>query len=274
MNEIQPLQCLAALERIEQIAGEVFLLRLSAPQLAVRARPGPFVMVRCAATSDPLLRRPISICRIDGSTLFLLVERRGRGTDALVRLTPGTDIDLMGPLGTGFDQPPPGTIALLVAGGIGIAPLVFLSQALRRGGAVVRLFAGAATAARVIPFEALGGCADAVQLVTDDGSAGQSGMVTDAVRAYLAAGDCRVAGDTRLYACGPEPMLAVCAGLARHYGLPCAVSLEAHMACGVGACLGCVVRADTGYVRVCCDGPVFDGRRILWDAASRERTDG
>ncbi len=257
----------AVLDNREVMPG-VYLLLLQAPALARAGRPGQFVMARCSeqGAADPFLRRPLALHRIDRAQgqVELLVRIVGRGTAWLAVRRPGDALDLLGPLGQGFSLQRRTRNVLLLAGGMGIAPLAALAdEALARGGAVV-LALGARTAGELYPAALL---PPPVELLTctDDGSAGRRGPVTDLLAdpelALLPWAD-------QLMACGPQPMLACLPALVRAGRLRwrrgfAQVSLEERMACGVGACLGCVVSTRRGLQRVCQEGPVFD----LYDLA-------
>lgn len=230
------------------------------------AAPGQFVHIRLSRATDPWLRRPVSIHYLEPGSgfIWLLFQVTGRGTEMLSLLKAGDPVDLMGPLGHGFQTEDGDRRVVLVAGGIGMAPLYFLAGRLREKG---------------IPFEfMLGGPGKAAlpadsyfQLIgvtplraTDDGSQGFHGTVTALFQTFLSRG--RV---DRVYACGPSAMLKELVHMARVNDIPSQVSLEAHMACGVGACLGCVcaVRSDKQveeYLRVCREGPVFNGETVIF----------
>jgi dihydroorotate dehydrogenase electron transfer subunit len=216
------------------------------------ARPGQFVQVHVSASYDPFLPRPISVHRCAPEHLSLLYRVAGRGTSLLAEKKSGETLRLFGPLGNGFtvSQQP---VAVVLGGGIGAAPLFALLQLLREAGKQVFFFFGAKTKAELFLIEEYRHAADEFGIATDDGTAGFHGFVTQLAEPVLTAHDAAV------YACGPEPMLREAARLARKYQRECHVSLEARMACGVGACLGCVVPTgrDGAYKRVCADGPVF-----------------
>lgn len=255
----------AEITRNDRLTRDTFLMAFRAPEMAARAAPGQFLMIRVTGRLDPLLRRPFSICRTDGQgTCAILYRVVGRGTEILSHVTPGQVLSILGPLGAGFRLPGSGTRALLVAGGIGIAPLVFLFQRLGPGSCEILM--GFRSKDEMIPLAPLGLDGTALTLSTDDGSAGQKGLVTD-----LLDGRLRVTGGTGIsvYACGPHPMLKAVARLARSAGVPCQVSLESFMACGLGACQGCAVGASPGrgreYLHVCQDGPVFEAEAIEWE---------
>jgi len=274
------------------VARDLWRLRLADAEIGRAFRPGQFVMVRIAGRgTDPLLGRPYAIydtwLDAAGKVLGyeLVYQVVGRQTRQLVRLHSGDELEVWGPLGKGFELAPTAHL-LLVAGGVGHASLLALARAmlgLRRYGLgsadesaaapppiprlarQVTLCYGAQTRnmlAGVRDFAAIG--VD-VKLATDDGTAGHRGLVTE-LAAELLAGPNR---PTRVVGCGPEPMLAKLAELARQAEVPCQLSLETAMACGIGACFGCVVRVrlpDGGwdYKRACTDGPVFDSSTVLF----------
>ncbi len=253
----------------QQVIPATFLLRLEAGELARHGRPGQFVMVRCGeeAAADPLLRRPLALHRLNRTegTVDLLVRVAGRGTAWLATRQPGDRLDLLGPLGQGFSLAEGRTNLLLVAGGIGIAPLrAVADEALERGCAVV-LVLGARSAAELYPAALLPPPVELYQS-TDDGSAGHCGPVVD----LLAQSEPDLLSwADQVMACGPRAMLACLPDLVRSRRARwrrgfVQVSLEERMACGVGACLGCVVPTRQGYQRVCREGPVFDLKDLTW----------
>ncbi|MDF2628183.1 MAG: dihydroorotate dehydrogenase electron transfer subunit [Symbiobacteriaceae bacterium] len=243
--------------------GDVYKLVLRAPEVARRAVAGQFVEVRCTAgrslVVDPLLRRPFSICYVSGDTVCVIYRVVGRGTALLSSVGVGCEVDVMGPLGHSFPDPAVGTGRLvLVGGGLGIPPMVMAaSRAVSVGRSVVAVV-GARSAAYLAGLEELRATGVDVVVVTDDGSAGARGVVTGPLAAALADG----AGE--VWACGPEGMLQAVKELCAGAGVPCFVSVERHMACGFGACIGCTVpRADgPGYLKACQDGPVFAAEEV------------
>lgn len=252
--------------RREKVAPGFHLLELECPPVATTARPGQFVHVRVGETTDPLLRRPLSVMLTDprNGHLQVLVRTVGRGTQLLAQMMPGSRLDILGPLGNPFPLPEGGAQPLLVAGGVGVAPLVFLADTLQSGpqGHYVRGLYGAATEDALACWQEFAGRCEEFQVVTEDGSVGAQGLVTDSLANWLARAAIGV-----VYTCGPRPMMARVAALCAEADVPCWASLEQFMGCGVGACLGCVVptRAAGGFQRVCTEGPVFDAATIAWE---------
>jgi dihydroorotate dehydrogenase electron transfer subunit len=230
------------------------------------AIPGQFIMVRSAEKMDPLLSRPFSIHQLlvkndvfEG--LELLFKVVGAGTQKLSRCKPGDVLDILGPLGKGFSIPDAVQRIFIVAGGIGVAPIPFLISKLIKKGidpAGCKVFLGGKSRDDLLclqDFSNLGICA---RTTTDDGSFGDQCLVTDPVEIELAR-----SGADIMYACGPKGMLTCVIDIAERSGIPCQVSIETMMACGLGACLGCAVesrREPDKYLHACSDGPVFDAR--------------
>lgn len=219
---------------------------------------GQFVHIKCGDAH--LLRRPISICTWQENCLRVVFEVRGEGTRWLSQRQVGSQIDILGPVGHGFDIA--GEKLLLVGGGIGVPPMLGCAQAVaaRGGRAVAALgFRDAAHSMLLPQFEA---CCHQVSVISDDGSTGRKGFVTELVEEQLATG-----GFDAVLACGPKAMLKGVAAVAQAHGVPCQVSLEERMGCGVGACLVCACQTADGQMRhVCKDGPVFPAQEVDWDA--------
>ncbi|PLX41397.1 MAG: dihydroorotate dehydrogenase electron transfer subunit [Deltaproteobacteria bacterium] len=232
-----------------------------APDTPARTVPGQFVMVRVRDGVAPLLRRPFSIHMVERGEVELLYREVGEGTAIMTGLKVGDIIDVLQPLGRGFGEG--GEVPLLVGGGIGVAPLLYLAHSYLAAGKAPKLLLGGRTERDILCHDQFSCLAIPTKYATEDGSLGDTGLVTALLEDEFKAAE--KLGALSVHACGPVPMLAAVARLAEGAGVACEVSLEAHMACGLGACLGCVVKArDGGYVRVCADGPVFDSKEILW----------
>jgi len=260
-----PIQEKCRIEEHKQVGPRHFMLVLVSPYIATHAKPGQFVNVRLNETFNPLLRRPISLHRINAQKglIELLYEVVGRGTELLSKNTIGSELDLLGPLGHGFTVDPGKKVHLMVGGGMGIAPLRALGESLTGARCV---FLGAKDKASLVCGDRCGEIADQVAISTDDGSAGKKGLVTDLLVDFLASQlntyDLPL---TTIYACGPRPMLKAVAEIAAQKQVDCQVSMEERMACAIGACKGCATRTRSGYKMVCSDGPVFDAKELLWN---------
>ncbi|MDD5477301.1 MAG: dihydroorotate dehydrogenase electron transfer subunit [Candidatus Omnitrophica bacterium] len=244
-----------------RFSGNYWHLEFESGVIAKNAQPGQFVNIRVSDGLEPLLRRPVSIHRVKGAKVKLFYEVVGAGTQVLSQRKPGELLDMIGPLGNGFDYR--GAIKakagknILIAGGMGVAPLVFLAEKIKLSKPLVLI--GARTKKQILcarEFKALG-CG--VELATDDGSAGFKGKATDLLKIVLVQ-----AKPLGLFSCGPRPMLKAVSEIARENKIPAQLSLEEHLACGIGACLGCVVSTKIGYKRVCKDGPVFSSQELTW----------
>jgi dihydroorotate dehydrogenase electron transfer subunit len=234
-------------------------LVLSAPAVARRAQPGQFVEIRLHGEGAPFWRRPFSICRAGEGRVELLIKSRGRGSALLAAQRAGAQVDLIGPLGRGFALAGK-TPRLLVGGGYGIAPLLFLAQRLRAKKIPVEVFIGGRCAEDLLLRREMKLAGARVTCSTEDGSVGVHGRVTTPLEERLR----RAPGPVRLAACGPHGLLQAVARLAKTYRVEAEVSLEAVMACGLGVCNGCVVKIKDQYQRVCQDGPVFSAQDVDW----------
>jgi len=259
-----------------EISPGYFRMRLTAPRELLSSQPGQFIMVRVRDAIDPLLRRPFGIFDLGNAPpefsggmeqpyLEMLYRVVGKGTAMLATLHHSDHLDLLGPLGKGFDPGDAGEEKILVGGGVGLAPLYYLAKTLAAT-TRVRLFIGGKTKEDVLcvtEFERLG---VETYVATDDGTLGASGLVTEVLERHLLESQ----GGKGIFACGPMPMLKAVAAIAERFKIPCQVSLEAYMACGMGACLGCVVKGSEhdefhpDYRCVCKDGPVFDFQELRW----------
>ncbi|MDA3937523.1 MAG: dihydroorotate dehydrogenase electron transfer subunit [Actinomycetota bacterium] len=256
-----------SLERVdvlsnERIAEGVGLMILHARHTASLVEPGQFVHLRVDKGRDFILRRPFSVHRARGEQIEILYQVLGQGTLAMAELSCSDDIDLIGPLGHGWDVPADVNHALLVSGGLGAAPLGGLAEKLAREGVAVTCAMGAPTQERLVGLDVFEAVARRVVIATDDGSEGELGFVTGPVERLLAEGSFDI-----VYACGPEVMQRAVAAMCAEVGVRCQVSLERLMACGIGACLSCVVTTKDGLKRACVEGPVFDAEEVCWDVS-------
>lgn len=253
------------ISNIALVKDRIFLMELESDCLAHNANPGQFVKIRCNQTSDPLLSRPFSIYDAENGRVKILYQVVGRGTKLLSQKKAGDVVDVLGPLGNGFSLKVGANnhSPLLFAGGIGVAPLYFLARRfVRATGRSPLLYFGARSSEYlpiVEPFKKLG---VKVYIATEDGSCGEKGMVTCLLdNKFVGANN----HSPLLYICGPWPMMKEIARFCQKNNLTGQASLEKEMACGIGACLGCVIKIRGEYERVCKDGPVFDINEADWD---------
>ncbi len=239
----------------KQVAKNIYEMVIEAPDIAKAAKPGQFVNLRLSEKLDPLLRRPISLHGIDAETgtftmLYLIV---GEGTTMMSKMEIGDTIDVLGPLGNGWNCEFEGQYAVLVGGGIGVAPLYPLAKALVEQGKQVQLIMGAKSKEYLTDTDAYEKLGVEVNIATDDGSAGTKGFVTEVLVDSIHTGKCDF-----IYACGPTPMLRFVEKTALEHQVSGQVSTESHMGCGLGVCLLCPKKVKAGgYKRTCVDGPVF-----------------
>lgn len=246
-----------------RVAEGVGLLTLRAPRCAGTILPGQFVHLRVRSRPANILRRPFSVHRVKGDTLEILYQVLGSVTRAMTELEPGDEsTDVIGPLGNGWTIPESTAHALIVAGGLGAAPLGMLADELAVRGVAAVAALGAPCKDRLVGREVFDSVCRRVDVATDDGSAGLRGYVVELTRRLLESERFDV-----VYTCGPQVMQQIVAEQAAAYGVHCQVSLERLMACGVGACLSCIVETRRGQQRACVDGPVFDGAEVIWDAS-------
>jgi len=252
---------------VRRHTGGVVETFFEADELAASVLPGQFVMLRVPGGYDPLLPRPMSVFRrltLEGApAASVLYTVTGAGTARLACLGPGQELMVLGPLGRPFELVSPPQGALLVAGGIGIAGLMLLAEALSARGVATTLAYGARSAQDLVALERFEALGIATELATDDGSRGLKGLVTELLLKLWSDGR---AADARVYACGPQPMLRAVRALVLERGVQAELALEAHMACGFGICLGCAVaslRRPGRYELVCKDGPVFPAEAVL-----------
>ncbi|MFA5144870.1 MAG: dihydroorotate dehydrogenase electron transfer subunit [Candidatus Omnitrophota bacterium] len=256
----------------KKVKGSYFHLALEAPDIAKESLPGQFLNIKVSNTYEPLLRRPLSIHSVRGRNIEVLYEVVGKGTKVLSEKGPGEVLDVIGPLGNGFTfnswaHGLAGSRTILIGGGMGVAPLVFLADkiaGLRARGTKFKaqVLIGAKTKGNIICEKEFKDLGCSVKSATDDGSYGFKGRITDLLKNILRSASYDL--PITIYACGPRLMLKEISAISRKYGIPAQISLEEHMACGIGACLGCVVNTKQGLRRVCKDGPVFNADEINW----------
>ncbi len=231
-----------------QLTDNVFEIVLTGDTSAI-TRPGQFVNLK---TDGLYLRRPLSVCDLEGNELTLIYRVVGRGTAVLRRMTPGQTIPVLTGLGNGYDTALSGDRPLLIGGGVGVPPLYLLAKRLRAEGKPVSAVLGFNTAREVFLEERFRALGCTVTVTTADGSYGTAGFVTDALPEDY----------THVYTCGPEPMLRA---VYRKIATGGSFSFEKRMGCGFGACMGCSCRTVTGYKRICKEGPVLEKEEILWE---------
>ena len=244
----------------ERVAEGVSRIVLDAPRTAGAVEPGQFVHLRISRHADFILRRPFSVHRARDGRIEILYQVVGLGTRALEDAVRDDVMDVIGPLGHGWRVPDGTKRALVVAGGLGAAPMGMLVERLAEHGVQVTFAQGAPSAGKLLARELFDSLCRRSVVATDDGSAGTCGFVT-----VLSAEQLERERPDVVYVCGPEPMQRIVADQCAAAGVPCQVSLERLMACGIGACLSCVVATRDGQKRACVDGPVFDAADVLWD---------
>lgn len=255
-----------------EVATGVVLVSLDAPQLARKTRPGQYVMA--IPPSGEAAATALAVYEAEGKLASLLFFVTGKRTRELSELRSGDRLDVIGPLGNGFDCSEVARDVAIVAGGVGIASVLLCAQALLRNGSRVRLFYGARTAELLVDAERFAAAGCELVVTTDDGSRGSRGFVTEALA--------QARPPDRIYACGPSPMLRGVASIADRLGVRAQLSLEETFGCGVGGCWGCVVPvsassaqapsfppaaldgSDVVYARVCKEGPVFWADELQW----------
>lgn len=252
----------------ELLAEDIYRMKIESEYISSLAQPGQFVDIKCCEGSEALLRRPISICAADrkNGTYDIVFQKKGRGTELLARKKPGDKLDVLGPLGNGFNLDIRYGRIAVIGGGIGIFPLLFI---LRESRAVVkRAYLGFRSAVNVVLEKEFRKSSLSLEIATDDGSFGTRGFVTELLK-----NDIVSAQYDMIYACGPLPMLKITAQIAEENGAACQVSMEQRMGCGFGTCLVCACKTRSGgdgendwqYSHVCKDGPVFDSRKIVFE---------
>jgi len=249
----------------DKVGHVYYKMHLDAPYIARAAKPGQFVQVKCSDSTEPLLRRPFSIHKVKRG-IEILYEAVGRGTDILSRKKEGGFVDVLGPLGSGFSMPDRASSleprAIIIAGGIGAAPLVYLADELAKKKIKTIVLIGAKTKHLILCEKDFKKVTPEVYVSTDDGSYGCRGLVSKLFHKILKTTESKF--ETIVYVCGPHGMLKCISDICMERNFECQVSLEEKMACGIGACLGCVVNTRSGNKLACKDGPVFNSSEIIW----------
>ncbi len=260
----------------QEVAHSCYKMRFLSSEIAESAKPGQFIMIKAGGEFGPLLRRPLSIHRILASegAVEILYKVVGTGTRLLSETKKGDFLNLLGPLGNGFKINTDLHAAVIVSGGIGVAPLLFLAEKISEKKIDLLILLGAKTKNDILAVSELENLGGEIKLATEDGSLGCRGLVSELLEKRLGPPGSPVS-KIHCFTCGPRRMMARVAKLSKQYKIPCQVSLEAGMACGIGACLGCAVEtkprewenyfaSQPHYQRVCKDGPVFDSDEVVW----------
>jgi len=239
----------------EAVALDHYLLKIQMDGAAFK--PGQFISIKTTDSTDPLLRRPFSVFDADGEKISIIVRIIGKGTELIRNMKKG-EINVLGPSGNGFTLELEKNV-LVIGGGVGNAPLLFLLRELKAKKNKVTYIYSARSKNYIFMKNKYLELADQFTATTNDGSDGVMGIATDVLTDIISA-----KGYDRIYCCGPDPMMRKVVQLA-DADTPVEVSVENYFGCGVGLCVGCTVDTVSGYRRACIDGPVFDGRTILWD---------
>ncbi len=239
-----------------KVNGKYYKLIFCSAKLSRKVLPGQFLHVKLSQGNDPLLRRPFSYYRVTGNKVEVLYEVLGRGTQLLSGKKKGDVLKVMGPLGNGFAGKIVKKKRILVAGGVGVPPMVFLAEK----HPTTYLLIGTKSKAEVLPKDELKRIRAKVLHTTEDGSVGTKGYVTTVLEKVIASEDPR---ELFIQTCGPKPMMKAVIAIAKKYGISGEASWDESMACGVGACLGCMVETREGLKRACADGPVFSFEELV-----------
>jgi dihydroorotate dehydrogenase electron transfer subunit len=259
----------AAVTDNRQLIKNHYLLTLQPLKKIKKPRPGNFFMLSVDNGLDPLLKRPFSIYRSASGELQFIYRIVGKGTNILSKRKAGDALEVIGPLGNNFPVKKTQKNVVLIAGGLGIAPIFSLAETVappppkKRKDTSPLLFYGARTKKEVLCTDELKRTGIDPIISTDDGTIGKKGNIVNVLKKFIAHNSSHITRYS-FYACGPEPMLKALSPLAEKYKLNIHVALEQNMACGLGTCLGCVVKTRTGYKRVCKEGPVFPIEEIVW----------
>ena len=247
-----PKELTVRVKKISKVKNDIFLLSFDSVYISKKAYPGQFIHIKIIKT---ILRRPFSIHCVKGKTVFVLFRIRGRGTKILAEYKTGDKLNMIGPLGKGFSLNIKSSRNILLGGGLGVAPLVFLADRLKELKPIIIL--GAKNKDEVICVDKFKRRGSKVYLVTEDGSIGKKGTAVDILKSFF--NKFNKSDKINLYACGPEGMFkGIRKAIGNNKNVNCQVSFEQFMGCGIGVCCGCTIETKNGYKKVCKDGPVFD----------------
>jgi dihydroorotate dehydrogenase electron transfer subunit len=241
----------------KQVHENIFIQKIHSPEIAQRVKPGQFLNIRVSENTFPLLRRPFSVCDVEGESIYLMFNILGEGTKILARKNNGETIDILGPLGNGFNLDSKYETAIIVAGGLGAAPFPFVTRSIRNKKSILT-FVGGRTKQDVITYGL-----DNYILSSDDGSVGFKGNVVQSLEQNL---EKIIISKSKVFACGPNAMLRSLKDFCIKNNLDCEVSTECAMACGFGICQGCPIEStqqSDKYLLVCKDGPVFNVKDVV-----------
>lgn len=251
-------------EKIEQLAKSIYRMTIKSEYVSQNAKPGQFVNVKCSEGINALLRRPISICKVDRDrgTFDIVFQIKGIGTEYLSQKKAGSYVDLIAPLGTAFDIATKNKRIAVVGGGIGIFPLLYILREIKD--AEKRAYIGFRNKEFAVLLDEFDSNCNALNISTDDGSMGYKGLVTDILE-----NDLKSCNFDIIYTCGPTPMIRKVVEIAHKNNIKCQVSMEQRMGCGIGACLVCACKTKKEdsweYSHVCKDGPVFWSEEVIFD---------
>jgi len=255
MQDKERFLCIAKILENSSVAPTIYCMKIFAPEIAKVAKPGQFVMIYLDK-GEMLLPRPISICHADEKTCMVefMYQVVGAGTDAMSKMEAMCEVRILGPLGNGFYMKENLRHVAIVGGGIGVPPLYYLAKALKVANVRMDIYLGFRSMPILVDkfgeFATLG---ENLHIATDDGSFGHHGRVTDVLKNQ---------GYDEIMACGPQPLLQALAKFSQAEGVPCQISMEQRMACGIGTCVGCAIKTGDTYARCCCEGPVFYSDKV------------
>jgi len=245
------------IEEIIELEYDIHIFKLKSPEIAGQLNPGEFLNIRISELAMPLLRRPFSVCDVEGDYFYLMFNTMGTGTKLMSLKKPGENIDVLGPLGNGFNLEEEFEKAIIIAGGLGAAPFPFLTRKLK-GKKEIFSFVGGRTKNDVITYGL-----ENIYIATEDGSQGFKGNVIELLKEKISEIEI---DKTKIFACGPTPMLKALKIFAEKNNINCELSTECTMACGFGICQGCPIQSTTDedkFLLVCKDGPVFNSRDVI-----------